>query len=104
MKYSTELEWVSMLSVFTDNYSQLTFTCSASTTSGKKCEICSKLTKTKERRQLRRSGVFIVNFEHMSQLFLLSLLLTFSKSSLSKRHRVSFSGTSIFCKSFIKDF
>ena len=30
------------------------------------CEICSKLTvKTPERRQWRRSGVFIVNFEHI---------------------------------------
>ena len=33
------------------------------------CEVCSKLTmKTLERRQ-RCSGVFIVNFEHMSQPF-----------------------------------
>ena len=36
----------------------------------KRCEICSKLTKKKkkkqERRQLRRSGVFIVNLEHIS--------------------------------------
>ena len=39
----------------------------------KKCEICSELTmKTLER---RRSGVFIINFEHIIQL-LLSLLLT----------------------------
>ena len=30
------------------------------------CETCSKLTiKTPERRQRRRSGVFIVNFEHI---------------------------------------
>ena len=44
-----------------------------------RCEICSKLTvKTPERRQWqwRRSGVFIVNFEHISQLFLVFLLLT----------------------------
>ena len=35
----------------------------------KRCEICSKLTeKTLERRQ-RRSGVFIVNFEHIHTLF-----------------------------------
>ena len=33
----------------------------------RKCEICSKLTiKTPERRQWRLSGVFIVNFEHIS--------------------------------------
>ena len=32
-----------------------------------RCEICSKLTiKTPERRQWRRSGFFIVNFEHIS--------------------------------------
>ena len=39
-------------------------------------EICSKLTiKTPERRQWRRSGVFIVNFEHISHLVLVFLLL-----------------------------
>ena len=32
-----------------------------------RCEICSKLTvKTQERHQWRRSGVFIVKFEHIS--------------------------------------
>ena len=42
-----------------------------------RCEICSKLTlKTSERRHLRRSGVFIVNSEHISHLVLLFLLLT----------------------------
>ena len=47
--------------------------------SRKRCEICSKLTiKTRERRR-RRSGVFIVNFEHVSHLFLLFLLLTLNK-------------------------
>ena len=36
----------------------------------------SKLTvKTPERQQWRRSGVFIVNFEHTSQLILVFLLL-----------------------------
>ena len=31
----------------------------------KRCEMCSKLTvKIPERRQWRRSGIFIVNFEH----------------------------------------
>ena len=47
--------------------------------SRKRCEICSKLTmKTPERhwRHWRCSGVFIVNFEHISHLFLLLLLLT----------------------------
>ena len=37
-----------------------------------RCEICSKLTrKTPERRHWRRSVVFIVKFEHISQLVLL---------------------------------
>ena len=41
---------------------------------------CSKLTiKTPERRQLRRSGVFNVNFEHTSHLALVLLLLTLSR-------------------------
>ena len=39
--------------------------------------ICSKLTiKTPERRQWSRSGVFIVNFEHISRLDLVFLSLT----------------------------
>ena len=38
---------------------------------------CSKLAiKTPKRRQWRRSGVFIVNFGHISHLFLKFLLLT----------------------------
>ena len=45
-----------------------------------RCEICSKLTiKTSERRHWRRSGVFIVNFEHISHLVLKFLLLTLSR-------------------------
>ena len=44
-----------------------------------RCEICSKLTiKISERRQKRRSGVFIVNLEHISHLvlvFQLSILV-----------------------------
>ena len=48
----------------------------------KKCEICSELTmKTLER---RRSGVFIINFEHIIQL-LLSLLLTLNNEILAAR-------------------
>ena len=35
------------------------------------CEICSKLMiKTAKRRQLHRSGAFIVNFEHISPIVL----------------------------------
>ena len=44
-----------------------------------RCEICSKLTiKTPERRQWCRFGVFTVNFEHISHLILVFLLLTLS--------------------------
>ena len=46
--------------------------------SNKKCYIYSKLTiRTPERRHWRRSGVFIVNFEHISQLSIVFLLLNF---------------------------
>ena len=45
-----------------------------------KGKICSKLTiKTPERRHWRRSGVFIVNFEHISYLVLVFLLSTLSR-------------------------
>ena len=44
-----------------------------------RCENCTKLTiKTPKRRQWRRSGVFIVNFEHISHLPIMFLLLTLS--------------------------
>ena len=40
------------------------------------CEICSQLRiKTPERRHWRRSGVFIVKFEHVSPIFLMFILL-----------------------------
>ena len=42
-----------------------------------RCKICSNLTiKIPERRQWYRSGIFIVNFEHISHLALVFLLLT----------------------------
>ena len=66
------------------NTSQLSFTCSKSINRNtrKRCETCSKLTiKTPERRR-RRSGVFIVNYEHISHLFLVLLLLTLNKKML----------------------
>ena len=50
-------------------------------------KICSKLTiKTPEWRQWHRSGVVIVNFEHILNLFLVFLLLTFSKWMLAVLH------------------
>ena len=43
----------------------------------KRCETCSKFTiKTTETRQWHRSGIFIFNFEHVSHLFVVFLLLT----------------------------
>ena len=46
----------------------------------KRCKICSKLTiKTPERLHWRRSGVFIVNFEHISHLILVFLLLNLNR-------------------------
>ena len=44
------------------------------------CEICSRLTiKTPERHHCGRSGVFIVNFDHISHLFVVFLLMSFSR-------------------------
>ena len=46
----------------------------------KGCEICSKLTiKTPKRDQQPRSGVFNVNFEHISHFFVVFLLLNLNK-------------------------
>ena len=51
----------------------------------KRREICSKLTiKTPEGHYWRRSGVFIVNFEHILRLFIMFLLLTLNKSMLAQ--------------------
>ena len=51
--------------------SQLTFTCSKSTTEAlRRCKICSKLIKTPERRQWR-CCIFTVNFEHITHLCIL---------------------------------
>ena len=61
---------------------QPAFTCQNSKTETlrTRCDICSKLAiKTPEQRQLRRSDVFIVNFEHISHLALVFLLLTLNK-------------------------
>ena len=44
------------------------------------CQIFSKLTiKTQERRHLRRSGIFIVNFEQISHIVLVCPYLTLNK-------------------------
>ena len=53
-----------------DYVTHLTLTCSRSTIeTGKRCE----------RRQWRRSGVFIINFEHISHLFLVFLFFDFEQ-------------------------
>ena len=41
-----------------------------------RCEVCSKLTTKTSERHWRRSGAFIVNFEDISHLALVCLLLT----------------------------
>ena len=47
-------------------------------------EICSKLTiKTAERRQWCHLGVFIVNFDNMSHLFLMFLFVDFEQINVS---------------------
>ena len=49
----------------------------------KRCELCSKLTiNTPQQHHWRQSSVFIVNFEHISQLFLVFLSLTLNKQML----------------------
>ena len=46
----------------------------------KRCEICSKSTmKTSQKRHWSRSGVFVVNSEHISHLSLVFLLLNLNK-------------------------
>ena len=44
----------------------------------KRCEICSTLTIKIAERRRRRSGISIINFEHISHPFLVLLLLTLS--------------------------
>ena len=69
------------------NITQVTFTFSKSTieTLEKKCEICSKLTiKTPEQFRRRRSIVVNVSFEHVSQLFVVFLLVTLTRQILVK--------------------
>ena len=54
-------------------FTQPAFTCN-NRNNRTRCEIFSKLTvKTPERRQWHDSGVFIVNFEHISHLVLVPL-------------------------------
>ena len=43
-----------------------------------RCEICSELTIKTPERNRRRSGIFIINFEHISHLVLVLILLTWN--------------------------
>ena len=68
-------------------FCKLTLTCLRSNTR-KRWEMCLKLQqKIPRRRRWRPSGVFIVNFEHMSNLFLVFLLWSFKKSMLAQSTR-----------------
>ena len=69
----------------------------------KRCEICSQLTKkAPHRRQWHRSGVFIVNFEHIPYPLPVFLLLTvdYYKVSQSSVQQSQFVG--YFCTSLIE--
>ena len=44
-------------------------------------KVCSKFTIKTPKRYWRRSGIFIMNFEHLSHLALIFLLLTFSRQT-----------------------
>ena len=63
----------------------------------KRYEICSKLTiKTPERRHWRSSCVYIVNFEHISHLYLVFLLLLWtSKCKLGNNYKWHFTGAAV---------
>ena len=67
----------------------------------KRCKICSKLTiKTPERHHWRRSGVFIVNFQHISDLFIVFLLFTLNQVNISWVHALQWSLLYVFKKIF----
>ena len=56
----------------------------------KRYEICSKLAiKAPERRQWQHSSVFIVNNQHISNLFMVFLLLILNKSILAEKNRIT---------------
>ena len=55
----------------------------------KRCEICSKVTMNTRERGKWRSVVFNVNFEHISYLFLMFLLLTLNSWVFPRREGLS---------------
>ena len=61
-----------------------------------RCEMCSKVTiKTSEQRQWHHSGAFIVNFEHISHLFLVFLLSSLNMLTIFTKslHHIYFTGS-----------
>ena len=75
LKRSISLKWFNISTVDTNLVKIYLFKV-INTNTRKSCELCSKLSiKTPE----CRSGVFVVNFEHSSQLFQVLLLLTLNK-------------------------
>ena len=62
-----------------------------------RCEICSKLIKQSNDAK-RRSGAFIVNFEHISHLVLVFLLLTLNMWILGTHVREAYPGFSLVSK------
>ena len=83
---------------------QPAFTCSKLITNTRtRCEICSNLTiKIPERSQWRCSGVFIVNFEHISHLVLLLTLNIPNKLSIGSFIVNPFQANVPFCIPFLK--
>ena len=68
------LQWSFLQKYLTDNPANIYFFKAKNRNTKKRREICSQLTiKTPKRRQLRGSGVFIVNCEHISHLFCASI-------------------------------
>ena len=53
----------------------------------KRCEICSELT-IKHKNDVSRSRDLIINFEHISQIFLVFLLLTLKKQMIARLPQV----------------
>ena len=60
----------------------LTFICSRATVETLE-KVCSKLTKTSERRHWRRSGIFIANYEHISHLISSASIVDFEQVNVS---------------------
>ena len=78
--FTNDSRWFISLTVWSSNLANIYLFTFNNRNTRKRCEICSKVTiKTPERRQCRRSGVFIVNFEHISHHFLVCILLTLNK-------------------------